>query len=226
MTSTRQFRNFESKFLNANSSVSTFKVFSWNWLPFASDFMGKFYWKVFVNSNILHDDARFVKLVKRNMQDREMSSQGGNYGNLLSHILCKNFVKVTVLLKKLLNSWFDEILSFSTEWKIEFLYGLLNKLLGWNSLCNFNFFRQITNLLQHPMGKKALHNLFFSSNWQKSWNTKFFRQFWRKNLNLKFFRHFDENFMNCKVLSPTVYPLQFREKICKGFCPMGLCKGF
>ena len=108
MTSTRQFRNFESKFLNANSSVSTFKVFSWNWLPFASDFMGKFYWKVFVNSNILHDNARFVKLVKRNMQDREMSSQGGNYGNLLSHILCKNFVKVTVLLKKLLNSWFDE----------------------------------------------------------------------------------------------------------------------
>ena len=32
-------------------------------------------------------------------------SQCGNYGNLLSHIFGKNFVKVTFLLK----SWFDEI---------------------------------------------------------------------------------------------------------------------
>ena len=32
----------------------------------------------------------------------------GNYGNLLSRIFGKNFVKAMVLLKKLLNSWFDE----------------------------------------------------------------------------------------------------------------------
>ena len=33
----------------------------------------------------------------------------GNYGNILSHIFGKNFVKVTALLKELLKSWFDEI---------------------------------------------------------------------------------------------------------------------
>ena len=33
----------------------------------------------------------------------------GNYGNSLTHIFGKNLVKVTVLLMKLLISWFDEI---------------------------------------------------------------------------------------------------------------------
>ena len=33
----------------------------------------------------------------------------GNYENLLSHFFGKNFVKATFLLKKSLNSWFDEI---------------------------------------------------------------------------------------------------------------------
>ena len=33
----------------------------------------------------------------------------GNYGNSLASIFGKNFVKVTVLLKKLLNKRFDEI---------------------------------------------------------------------------------------------------------------------
>ena len=36
-------------------------------------------------------------------------AQCGNYGNLLSHFFGKNFVKITVLLLRLLNSWFDEI---------------------------------------------------------------------------------------------------------------------
>ena len=36
-------------------------------------------------------------------------TQCGNYGNLLSLFFGKNFVKVTFLLKKSLNSWFDEI---------------------------------------------------------------------------------------------------------------------
>ena len=35
-------------------------------------------------------------------------SQRGNYGNLLSHLTNKNFVKVTFLLKKILKSRFDE----------------------------------------------------------------------------------------------------------------------
>ena len=40
--------------------------------------------------------------------------QCGNYRNSLSHFFGKNFVKVTVLLQKLLNSWFDEIFCQST----------------------------------------------------------------------------------------------------------------
>ena len=37
-----------------------------------------------------------------------VQSHCGNYGNLLSLFFDKNFVKVTILLTKLLNSWFDE----------------------------------------------------------------------------------------------------------------------
>ena len=37
------------------------------------------------------------------------SAQCGNYGNSLSRIFGKNFVKVKILLNKLLKSWFDEI---------------------------------------------------------------------------------------------------------------------
>ena len=36
-------------------------------------------------------------------------TQCGNYEILLSRFFDKNFVKVTFLLKKVLNSWFDEI---------------------------------------------------------------------------------------------------------------------
>ena len=45
-------------------------------------------------------------------------TQCGNYGNLLSRIFSKDFVKVTVLLKKLLKSWFDEI--FFGEGEVSF----------------------------------------------------------------------------------------------------------
>ena len=38
-------------------------------------------------------------------------TQCGNYGNSLSRIFGKNFVKVTDLLNKLLKGWFDEIFS-------------------------------------------------------------------------------------------------------------------
>ena len=42
-------------------------------------------------------------------------SQCGNYGNLLSHFLYKNFVKWMFSLKKLRKSWFHEI-CFQWEW--------------------------------------------------------------------------------------------------------------
>ena len=41
--------------------------------------------------------------------------QRGNYGNLLSHIFGIKFVKVTVLLNKLLKSWFDKKISLLRE---------------------------------------------------------------------------------------------------------------
>ena len=40
---------------------------------------------------------------------RQYSAQCDNSGNLLSRFFGKNFVKAPFLLKKLLNSWFDEI---------------------------------------------------------------------------------------------------------------------
>jgi len=47
--------------------------------------------------------------VKSYVAERFLNIQCGNYKNSLSRIFGKNFVKVTVLLKKLLNKWFDEI---------------------------------------------------------------------------------------------------------------------
>ena len=71
--------------------------------------------------------------------------QCGNYGNSLSRIFGKNFVKVTILLNKLLKSWFDEIFfrwerisRFSTLWGVH--SGKRRKCLGfvtkipWNRL--------------------------------------------------------------------------------------------
>ena len=46
-----------------------------------------------------------------------LSSYCGNYGNLFSHISCKNFVKVTFILK----SWFDEIYFLSLFGESKFL---------------------------------------------------------------------------------------------------------
>ena len=45
-------------------------------------------------------------------------AQCGNYGNFLTLFFGKSFVKVTVLLIKLLNSWFDDIFFRETESKI------------------------------------------------------------------------------------------------------------
>ena len=51
-----------------------------------------------------------IKLISRNnSQVIQKFRKLHTVGNLLSRIFGKNFVKVTVLLKKLLHSWFDEI---------------------------------------------------------------------------------------------------------------------
>ena len=54
-----------------------------------------------ISRNILQDTHYTYYLMK--------NAQCGNYGNSLSRIFGKNFVKVTVLLNKLLNKWFDKI---------------------------------------------------------------------------------------------------------------------
>ena len=46
--------------------------------------------------------------------------QCGNFGNSLSHIFDKNFMKTTFLLRKLLKRWFDEIF-FRFEWIFHFI---------------------------------------------------------------------------------------------------------
>ena len=53
---------------------------------------------------------------------------GGNYGNLFSLFIGKNFVKVTILLDKLQKSWFDEIFFCESKFFILphcDLYGLI-----------------------------------------------------------------------------------------------------
>ena len=67
--------------------------------------------KIFRETNLLYS---MKALVSRNFCEKSLTviscdSQCGNYGNSLSRIFRKNFVKVTVLLNRLLKSWFDEI---------------------------------------------------------------------------------------------------------------------
>ena len=59
--------------------------------------------------------------------------QCGNYGNLLSRIFGKKFVKLTDLLKELLNSWFDGIFFSESKFFIfrhcglpTYIYSILN----------------------------------------------------------------------------------------------------
>ena len=97
---------------------------------------------------------------------REINSvetpQCGNYGNSLSRICGKNFVKLTVLLNNLLKSWFDEIFfcwerisRFSTVWFRNF-ENLLSRFLDKN-------FVKTTHLLNKLImswfdGKKYVFN--------------------------------------------------------------------
>ena len=64
------------------------------------------------NHSLTWSWKKVKKFVKSNLL---CITQCGNYANLLSHIFGKSFVKITVLLKKLLNSCFDEILFLVRE---------------------------------------------------------------------------------------------------------------
>ena len=61
---------------------------------------------VVLDSRLLHKKNA---LMSRNFCEKWKKTQCGKNRNLLSLFSDKNFVKVTFLLKKLLNSWFDEI---------------------------------------------------------------------------------------------------------------------
>ena len=75
-----------------------------------------FIWVVRVRKKNLDLFTLYKYLISRNFLEfcleveiAHCGTQFGNYGNSLLHIFGKNFVKVMVLLNKLLNSWFDEI---------------------------------------------------------------------------------------------------------------------
>ena len=74
----------------------------------------------------------------------------GNYGNSFSRIFAKNYVKITVLLNKLLKSWFDEIFCW---WE---------RISRFSTLCIKDFFREI-NSLDDFFVKLTLNNFFNKS---------------------------------------------------------------
>ena len=68
--------------------------------------------KYFVKSTLKKFTYLVKPLLSRNFCQKSVRENFCNFntvGNLLLRIFGKNFVKVTVLLKKLLKSWFDEI---------------------------------------------------------------------------------------------------------------------
>ena len=90
-------------------------------------------------------------------------AQCGNYGNSLSRIFGKNFVKVTVLLNKLVKSWFDEIFfwwerifRFSTLWLMLFLtilWQLNGRNIVYNSLSRLHILTISPSLRGHGWGR-------------------------------------------------------------------------
>ena len=76
-----------------------------------------YHFDFFCNFNFLSNWWIFrVKLFSKDFS-RVAKAQCGNYGNSLSRILGKIYVKVIIILNKLLKSWFDEIFF----WEREFL---------------------------------------------------------------------------------------------------------
>ena len=77
--------------------------------------------KPLLSRNFCQKSARVI-LILRNFHITD--SQCGNCRISLSHFLCKNFLKVMVLLKKLLKSCFDEF--FSVRENFSFFHTLCN----------------------------------------------------------------------------------------------------
>ena len=86
----------------------------------------------------------------KNSQISQIGIHSENCRNSLSHLFRKNFVKAMVLLKKLLNSWFDEIFF---QWE---------RISRFSTLCIKDFFREI-NSLDDFFVKLTLNNFFNKS---------------------------------------------------------------
>ena len=77
------------------------------------------------------DEISHSTIISRNFEQFNAVAQCGNLWNLLSHIFCKNFVKITDLLKKLLKEliwriFFPMIVNFSffhtvSSWALTYL---------------------------------------------------------------------------------------------------------
>ena len=65
--------------------------------------------KFSLTEKIFREIKFLSKKSERKIPEFPQCAQCGNYGNSLSRIFGKNFVKVTVLRNKFLKSWFDEI---------------------------------------------------------------------------------------------------------------------
>ena len=106
-------------------------------------------------------------------------SQCENYGNSLSRIFGKNFVKVTVLPMKLLNKWFDEIFFGKSKFPW-FQHCVLHSThcgKTRNSLSQNIFFRQINSLVTYLV-KPLLSRNFFQK-WVRENSRNFHTVVWK-----------------------------------------------
>ena len=112
------------------------KIGLYTYITHSVEFTKFLYHLKFISWNQLHsklftEEVVFTKIFQKIVVQKFRknpqceTAQCGNYCDLVSHIFGKNFVKLTVLLKKLLKSWFDEIFfwwdqifRFSTLWTV------------------------------------------------------------------------------------------------------------
>ena len=130
-----------------------FKKFSWN------QFSKKVTLKKFLQKNLGGKIFKFPQCAQSQCaqsqcaqsqcaQSQCAQSQCGNWRNSLSHFFWKHFVKAMVLLKKLLNSWFDEFFSAREN------------LLFFHTVAQFTFYGNHENSLSHHFDKKFVKAMF------------------------------------------------------------------
>ena len=133
-----------------------FNLWHWDWVKFCTYIMEKIrlirFTKVLRqskssfcgNSNVFNSHMVFSKiyvkstagwpvkrkLISRNFPIKLCTVYSTNYRNYPSHFFRKKFVKAMVLLKKLLNSWFDEIFSV---WQNFSFFHIYCALLWWKN---------------------------------------------------------------------------------------------